>query len=116
MMGMMGSVGSAPKAVSSDELSVLRALARLLDPEAGPDIARLAASLGREDVRRAIEGLHECIGLITALTPIEAAVAEAIEDLERREAALVEREAKLLKREQRAAAVDRAITDFAATL
>jgi hypothetical protein len=80
-----------------------------MDPEAGPEIERLAASLGREDVRRALEGLHECIGLITALTPLEAAVAEAIEDLRGREAQLV-------KREQRAAAVDRALTDLAATL
>ena len=60
-------------------------------------------------MRRALEGLHECIGLITALTPLEAAVAEAIEDLRGREAQLV-------KREQRAAAVDRALTDLAATL
>ena len=60
-------------------------------------------------LRRALEGLHECIGLITALTPLEAAVAEAIEDLRGREAQLV-------KREQRAAAVDRALTDLAATL
>jgi hypothetical protein len=36
-----------------------------MDPEAGPEIARIAASLGREDMRRALEGLHECIGLIT---------------------------------------------------
>ena len=47
--------------------------------------------------------------MITALTPLEAAVAEAIEDLRGREAQLV-------KREQRAAAVDRALTDLAATL
>ena len=107
MMGRM-MASAAPSAISS-ELSTLRALARLMDPEAGPEIERLAASLGREDVRRALEGLHECIGLITALTPLEAAVAEAIEDLRGREAQLV-------KREQRAAAVDRALTDLAATL
>ena len=109
MMGM-GMIGSrAPSALPPDQLSTLRALACLLDPDAGPEIERIAASLGREDVRRALEGLHECIGLITALTPLEAAVAEAIEDLRGREAQLV-------KREQRAAAVDRALTDLAATL
>ena len=102
-------MASAAPSATSSELSTLRALARLMDPEAGPEIERLAASLGREDVRRALEGLHECIGLITALTPLEAAVAEAIEDLRGREAQLV-------KREQRAAAVDRALTDLAATL
>ena len=107
MMGRM--MASAAPSATSSELSTLRALARLMDPEAGSEIARLAASLGREDVRRALEGLHECIGLITALTPLEAAVAEAIEDLRGREAQLV-------KREQRAAAVDRALTDLAATL
>jgi hypothetical protein len=107
MMGRM--MASAAPSATSSELSTLRALARLMDPEAGPEIERLAASLGREDVRRALEGLHECIGLITALTPLEAAVAEAIEDLRGREAQLV-------KREQRAAAVDRALTDLAATL
>ena len=107
MMGRM--MASAAPSATTSELSTLRALARLMDPEAGPEIERLAASLGREDVRRALEGLHECIGLITALTPLEAAVAEAIEDLRGREAQLV-------KREQRAAAVDRALTDLAATL
>ena len=55
-------------------------------------------------MRRALEGLHECIGLITALTPLEAAVATAIEDLQQREAALAEREAKLVKRETAIAA------------
>ena len=68
MMGRM--MGSAPSAASS-EMSVLRALARLLDPDAGPEIARIAASLPREDVRHAIEGLHECIALITALTRLK---------------------------------------------
>jgi hypothetical protein len=82
---MMGSA-------TTSELSTLRALARLMDPQASPEIARIAASLGREDVRRALEGLHECIGLITALTPLEVAVAEAIEDRQRREARLVKRE------------------------
>ena len=104
MMGM-GMIGSrAPSALPPDQLSTLRALARLLDPDAGPEIERIAASLGREDVRRALEGLHECIGLITALTPLEAAVATAIEDLQQREAALAEREAKLVKRETAIAA------------
>ena len=104
MMGM-GMIGSrAPSALPPDQLSTLRALARLLDPDAGPEIERIAASLGREDVRRALEGLHECIGLITALTPLEAAVATAIEDLQQREAAVAEREAKLVKRETAIAA------------
>ena len=58
-------------------------------------------------MRRALEGLHECIGLITALTPLEAAVATAIEDLQQREAAVAEREAKLVKRET---AISRALT------
>jgi hypothetical protein len=106
---MMGSVGAAPRAAASDEMSVLRALARLLDPDAGPDIARLAASMPREDVRHAIEGLHECLALISALTPIEPAVAEAIEDLRRREATLAEREGRLVKRE---AAIKRALEGF----
>ena len=105
MMGRM--MASAAPSATSSELSTLRALARLMDPEAGPEIERLAASLGREDVRRALEGLHECIGLITALTPLEAAVATAIEDLQQREAAVAEREAKLVKRET---AISRALT------
>ena len=37
--------------------------------------------------------------MITALTPLEAAVAAAIEDLQQREARLAEREARLVKRE-----------------
>jgi len=37
--------------------------------------------------------------MITALPPLEAAVAAAIEDLQRREALLAEREARLVKRE-----------------
>jgi hypothetical protein len=114
MMGRM--MASAVPSAMTSELSTLRALARLMDPEAGPEIAPIAASLGREDMRRALEDLHECIGLITALTPLEAAVAAAIEDLQSREARLAEREAQLVKREQRAAAVDRALTDLAATL
>jgi hypothetical protein len=71
-------------------LSVLRALAGLLDPEAGPEIERLAASIPREDVRRAIEGLKEMIDTLVAMTPLEAAVAAAIEDLQRREARITE--------------------------
>jgi hypothetical protein len=96
MMGRM--MGSAAPSVVSDELSVLRALARLLDPEAGPEIERLAASIPREDVRRAIEGLKEMIDTLVAMTPIEAAIADAIEDLKHREAMLAEREAQLVKR------------------
>jgi hypothetical protein len=83
-------------------MSILRALARLLDPEAGPEIERLAENLPREDVRRAILGLRELLDLIVSLTPVEAAVAAAIEDLQHREAVLAEREAKLVKREPRA--------------
>jgi hypothetical protein len=71
MMGMMGSVSSTPKAAAtSDQLSVLRALARLLDPKAGPEIARIAASMPREDVARAIEGLKEMVDTLVALTPL----------------------------------------------
>jgi hypothetical protein len=92
-------MGSAPSAVPPDQLSVLRALARLLDPGAGPEIERIVATLGRDDVRRALEGLHECIGLITALTPLAPAVERAIADLEQREADLAARESRLVKRE-----------------
>jgi hypothetical protein len=112
--GMIGS--RAPSALPPDQLSTLRALARLLDPDAGPEIERIGASLPREDVAQALLGLKELIDTLTAMTPLEAAVAAAIEDLQQREAALAEREAKLVKREQRAAAVDRALTNFAATL
>ena len=41
--------------------------------------------------------------------PIEAAVAAAIEDLQHRESVLAEREASLVKREERAARVDQVI-------
>jgi hypothetical protein len=88
-------------------------LAVLLDPDAAPEIARLAASLPRQDVARALEGLHETIALITSLTPIEAAVSAAIEDLERREAALAEREALFRKRE---IAITRAIGNLETAL
>ena len=110
---MMGMMGSAPSDVPADQMSLLRSLARLFDPAAGPELAQLAASLPREDVARALEGLHEMIGLITSLTPIEAAVTAAIEDLERREAALAEREAHLRKRES---AITRAIGNLETTL
>jgi hypothetical protein len=100
MMGIMGTVSSAPKAaVTSDRLSVLRALARLLDPGVDPEIVRIAASMPREDVTRAIEGLKEMVDTLVALTPLKTAVAAAIEDLQRREAILVEREVILVKRE-----------------
>jgi hypothetical protein len=46
-------MGAAPSAVSSDQLSILRSLARLLDPAAGPELARLAANLRRQDVAHA---------------------------------------------------------------
>ena len=55
-------------------------------------------------MRLAIEGLKEMIETLVALTPLEAAVAEAIEDLQRREAMLAEwpsgaeRESQLVKR------------------
>ena len=111
MMGMM--MGSVPSAVTSDQMSLLRALARLLDPEAVPELARLAASLPREDVARALEGLHETIALITSLTPIESAAAAAIEDLQEREARLAAREATLIKRET---AIGRAIATLETAL
>jgi hypothetical protein len=101
---MMGS--TVPTALGS-ELSVLRALARLLDPEADEEIERIAANLPGEDVRHAVEELAEMMPLIRALTPIEAAVADAIEDLQRREAMLGEREARLRKRED---LISRALT------
>jgi hypothetical protein len=50
---MMGMMGSAPSVATPDQISLLRALARLLDPDAAPEIARLAASLPRQDVARA---------------------------------------------------------------
>jgi hypothetical protein len=108
MIGMM-MMGSAPSAVSSDQMSLLRALARLLDPDAAPEIARLAASLPREDVARALTGLHELLATITALSPVESAIAEAIKDLEEREAVLASREAQLRKRES---AISRALTNL----
>ena len=106
MMGrMMGS--PAPSAVPADELSMLRALARLLDPEAHSEIERLAASMPRRDVGQAVKGIAELFALITSLTPIEEAVVEAIRDLERREADLAAREARLVKRES---AISQALT------
>jgi len=54
---------------SERRIACFARLARLLDPEAGPEIARIAASMPREDVRRAVEGLHECIALVTAIPP-----------------------------------------------
>jgi hypothetical protein len=113
MLRMMGS--PAPTSASS-EMSVLRALARLLDPEAGPEITKIAESLRREDVKIAILGLRELLEWITALTPVQPVIAAAAEDLQQREAALAEREAKLVKREERAAAIDRAIIDLEAEI
>jgi len=104
MMGrMMGSASSA----ASSEMSVLRALARLLDSEAGPEIERLAETLPREDVRQAVLGLRELLDLVVSLTPIEQSVQVAIADLQQREAALAEREARLRKRET---AISQALT------
>jgi hypothetical protein len=51
-----------------------------------------------------------------ALTPIEAAVAAAIEDLQRRESVLAEREVSLVKREERAGRVDQAINALSGSL
>jgi hypothetical protein len=111
MMGMMGS--GPPSAVTSDQLSILRSLAVLVDPAAAPQIARLAASLPREDVARALTGLHELLATITALSPIESAIAEAITDLEEREAVLASREVQLRKRE---VAIGRAIANLETAL
>ena len=79
MMGRM-MVSAAPSAMTS-ELSTLRALGAADGSRSGPGDRPDRWSLGREDMRRALEGLAECIALITALTPLEAAVAAAIEDL-----------------------------------
>lgn len=114
MMGMMGS--AAPPSPATSEMSVLRALARLLDPEAGPEITKIAESLPREDVKTAILGLRELLEWITALTPVQPVIAAAAEDLARREAALAARETKLVKREERAAAVDRALANLETAL
>jgi hypothetical protein len=92
-------MGATPTPSPSGEMSVLRALARLLDPEAGPEIERLAETLPREDVRQAVLGLRELLDLVVSLTPIEQSVQVAIADLQQREAALAAREARLLKRE-----------------
>jgi hypothetical protein len=113
MTGIM--MGSAPSVVSG-EMSVLRSLARLLDPEAGPEITKIAESLPREDVKTAILGLRELLEWITALTPVQPVIAAAVEDLQHREAVLAEREAKLVKREQRAARVAEALTDLTAEM
>jgi hypothetical protein len=50
-------------------------------------------------VAREIEGLKEMVDTLVALTPLEANVAAAIEDLQRGEAILAEREVILVKRE-----------------
>jgi hypothetical protein len=113
MMGGPRMMGSAPSAATSDQLSILRALARLLDPESGPQIERLAASLPREDVARALTGLHELLATITALSPIEGAIAEAIADLEEREARLAAREGVLRRRE---GAISHALANLETTL
>jgi hypothetical protein len=112
-MGMMGSI---PPSAAASEMSVLRALARLLDPEAGPEIERIAESLPREDVKTAVLGLRELLDVIVSLTPVEATITAAVEDLQHREAVLAEREAKLIKREERAAAIDRAVANLETAL
>ena len=111
MMGMM--MGSVAPTAATDQLSLLRSLARLLDPHSAPELARLAASLPRQDVAHAVEGLIELITMVRELTPIEKAVAAAIEDLERRETILAEREARLVKRET---LISRALTNLETTL
>jgi hypothetical protein len=113
---MMGRMMGSPAPSAAAEMSVLRALARLLDPESDKEIARLAAEMPREDVRRALEGLHELISWIRELVPLEDSIAKAIQDLQRREDLLAEREARLVKREQHAARVDAAINELAAGL
>jgi hypothetical protein len=80
-MMSMGTMGSAPPSAAPSELSILRALARLLDPEADEAIAAVAAAQPRDDVRRAVEGMAQLVDLIRSMTPIEAAVAAAIEDI-----------------------------------
>ena len=106
MLGQMMGAGRAPSALPKDQLTVLYALMTLLDPENGDEIEQIAASLPRDDVAHAILGLKELIDTLVALTPLEAAVAAAIEDLQQREAVLAEREAKLVKRES---AISRAL-------
>jgi hypothetical protein len=115
-MMSIGTMGSAPPSAAPSELSILRALARLLDPEADEAIAAVAAAQPRDDVRRAVEGMAQLFDLIRSMTPIEAAVAAAIADLQHRESVLAERAVSLLKREERAARVDQALNDLAATL
>jgi hypothetical protein len=54
-MMSMGTMGSAPPSAAPSELSILRALARLLDPDADEAIAAVAAAQPRDDVRRAVD-------------------------------------------------------------
>jgi hypothetical protein len=107
-------MGSVPSSVPPDEMSVIRGLARLMDPEVGSEIKRIAAGLGRADVQHAHETLQQIFGLITSLTPIETAVQQQIEDLKTREAALAERERRLVARETAIAAALKAF-DFGET-
>jgi hypothetical protein len=100
---MMGMMGSAPSPVAPDQLSVLRGLARLLDPAA--DVQQITAALPRADVRQAIETMGELFDLIQSLTPLDATLSETIADLQQREVNLAEREAKLARREAAIAAV-----------
>ena len=113
MLGHMMGVGRAPSALPKDQLTVLYALMTLLDPANGDEIERIAASLPRDDVAQAILGLKELIDTLVAMTPLQAAVAAAIEELQQREAALAAREAKLVKRET---AISRALTGLEGTL
>jgi hypothetical protein len=113
MLGHMMGAGRAPSALPKDQLTVLYALMTLLDPANGDEIERIAASLPRDDVAQAILGLKELIDTLVAMTPLQAAVAAAIEELQQREAALAAREAKLVKRET---AISRALTGLEGTL
>ena len=113
MLGHMMGAGRAPSALPKDQLTVLYALMTLLDPANGDEIERLAALLPRDDVAQALLGLKELIDTLVALTPLEAVVAAAIEELQQREAALAAREAKLVKRET---AISRALTGLEGTL
>jgi hypothetical protein len=102
--------------VPASEVSILKALAVLLDPDAGPKIETLAGSLSRTDVGEALLGLRQLLDMISALTPVQPVIEQALEDLRAREAQLDARESALRKREQRADRVDKALSNFSADL
>jgi hypothetical protein len=72
-------------------------------------VERIAGDLPRADAR-------ELLDVIVSLTPVEATIAAAVADFQQGEAALAARESTLRKREERAAAVDRALTDLESAL